>query len=152
MKSVFFLSLVLMVTRVNAEEFFPASCNPLVVPKESVLLKTKEPLLVLVHNVSSGDLWITHPVTEPNASAGWSSHLETGNWSALVVDKAAFELSCIESKPGHEQQVPCAGVIAVCEWHKIKIPSRGTFWAGENMTLAALTSHLGNQGYVLPGA
>ena len=154
MKYLLLLLFIAMGAVAHAEEGFPVACQAVAVQQESVTLKTKQPLLVLIHNLSRGDLWITHPVSDPSASAGWSSHLEAGNWSALAVDKESFELSCIESKPGHEQQVPCVGVIAVCEWSTVKLPAQaiGTFWAGENMTLQALTAHLGGRGYGLPAA
>lgn len=152
MKFVFSLIFILVTNNVNAEKNFPVACNPVAVQKESVMLETKQPQVVLIHNSSASDLWITHPVDDPGASAGWSSHLEAGNWSALVVDKKSFELNCIESKPGHEQQVPCAGMVAICEWPTVKIPAdvTGSFWAGENMSLQSLTAQLGGHGYVLP--
>lgn len=152
MKFVFSLIFILVANNVNAQESFPAACNPVAVQKESVMLEAKQPRVVLIHNLSASDLWITHPVVDPGASAGWSSHLEAGNWSALVVDKKSFELNCIESKPGHEQQVPCAGMVAICEWLAVKIPAdvKGSFWAGENMSLSSLTAQLGGHGYVLP--
>lgn len=150
MNRMFLLLLVLLTQVVNAEEGFPPSCQPISVLKETILLTTKKPTMVLIHNASSNDLWITHPVSDPSASAGWSSRLEANQWSALALDKDAFELSCIESKPGHEQQVPCAGLLALCEWGTMKIPanSGGTFWAGENMGLSALIEYLGGRGFV----
>ncbi|MGQ3890741.1 hypothetical protein [Legionella sp. CNM-4043-24] len=143
---------VLLVSAAQADDNFPASCQPIAVQSDSLILKTTKPLVVLIHNISSSDLWITHPVSDPGASAGWSSRLQAGNWSALSVDKASFELSCIESKPGHEQQVPCVGMIGVCEWPGVKIPAQltGTFWAGEDMALPALTAHIGGRGFVIP--
>ena len=152
MKLLLGLLILLAGTSVHAEVIFPASCKPILVKDESIVLNAKEPQVVLIHNLSASDLWITHPVSDPSASAGWSSRLESGNWSALTVDKEAFELSCIESKPGHEQQVPCAGVTAVCEWQGAKTPEQttGTFWAGENLSLQTLTAHLNGRGFKLP--
>lgn len=152
MKYLLSLLLLLNIHTSYAEDGFPASCKPIAVQGESIVLKTKQPQVVLIHNLSASDLWITHPVSDPSASAGWSSRLEAGNWSALTVDKESFELSCIESKPGHEQQVPCSGVTAICEWQNVKIPEQltGTFWAGENLTLQALTGHLHGRGFEWP--
>ncbi len=152
MKRIWSLFLVLAAGGVNAADNFPATCNPVAVQKDSPVLQAKQAQVVLIHNISTSDLWITHPVKDPGASAGWSSHLEADNWSALVVDKDSFELNCIESKPGHEQQVPCVGLISVCEWPGVKIPAdaKGTFWAGENLPLQTLTAQLGGHGYGLP--
>jgi hypothetical protein len=99
-------------------------------------------------------LWVTHPVTNPGASAGWTTRLQGGNWTALALKKGPFVLNCIESRPGHEQQVPCEGEIAVCKWNakKVKIPadSQGTtFWVAEDMSLDALIAAVGARGFVL---
>ena len=153
MKFVWPIFLLFLVGAVYADEkIIPSSCKPVPVEGESVLLTAKKPLLVMIHNVSNTDLWITHPVSEPSASAGWSSRLQAGNWSALALDKEAFELSCIESKPGHEQQIPCNGVISVCSWSEMTMPKQAisTYWAGENMILPNLMAHLGGHGFELP--
>ena len=144
--------LVFFTAMAQAQDGFPPTCQALSVQGETLTLEPKQPEVFLIQNLSSNDIWITHPVSEPSASAGWSSRLEAGNWSALTVDKKAFELSCIESRPGHEQQIACEGVLAVCGWASVKLPANanGTFWAGENMTLAALTAELGGRGYVVP--
>lgn len=146
--------LLLLSVGAYADEGFPPRCQPIAVQNESVMLKADKPMVVLIHNLSSSDLWITHPVSDPGASAGWSSRLQAGNWSALTVDKPSFELGCIESRPGHEQQVPCVGMIGVCEWTGVKIPAQltGTFWAGEDMALKALTAHIGGRGFEIPVA
>lgn len=150
----YFLAIILILGSLNAsaDEIFPAACKPVMVHEELVKLSAEVPILVMIHNLSTLDIWITHPVSEPSASAGWSSRLQAGNWSALALDKKSFELSCIESRPGHEQQVPCAGLLAVCQWTPVTTPKSksGTFWAGEDMTLSALTAHVGSRGFVLP--
>ena len=150
----YILSIILMLGAVNtyAEEIFPAGCTPLVVHDELLKLVADKPALVMVHNLSKIDLWITHPVSDPSASAGWSSRLQAGNWSALALDKKSFELSCIESRPGHEQQAPCGGLLAVCQWSDVSAPKAesGTFWAGEDLTLSALMAHVGSRGFILP--
>jgi hypothetical protein len=135
-----------------AEEGFPKGCQPVSVLDTPLILKTtKPPVLALVHNLSNSEVWVTHPVADPGASAGWSSKLQGGNWSAMALQNDTFELNCIESRPGHEQQVPCAGVLAICLWQATKMPAgEGTYWAGEDMSLAALTAHLGGRGFVLP--
>ena len=129
-----------------------SSCHPLPVQGQSVLLSSKKPVVIMIHNLSDSELWITHPVADPGASAGWTSRLSKGKWSALVLDKPSFELSCIESRPGHEQQVPCEGMLAVCEWSAVKITaqSNGTAWAGENKGWSNLITYLGGRGFILP--
>lgn len=148
--SILFISLVSGAYADNSQ--LPSSCKPVQIEDISMTLATEKPILVMIHNLSNSDLWITHPVSEPSASAGWSSRLQAGNWSALALDQDNFELSCIESKPGHEQQVPCHGVISACEWTTVSMPKKekGTFWAAENMALSNLVGHLGGRGFQLP--
>lgn len=152
MKFILSLFFILMANLVHAEERLPSSCKAVTLQEKSVALSTKKPVLAMIHNLSETDLWITHPVSEPSASAGWSSRLQAGNWSSLALDKESFELSCVESKPGHEQQVSCKAVIFVCLWPEVIIPVKqtGTFWAGENMNLSALMAYLGTRGFELP--
>lgn len=144
---------LLLVTCIGfAQDNFPPTCQALPVKGETLNLQTKQPVIILIHNRSENDIWVTHPVSEPNASAGWSSRLSAGNWSALALDKDNFELSCIESRPGHEQQIACEGMIDACNWSAVKVPKTetGTFWAGEDMTLPSLIAALGGRGFVVP--
>jgi hypothetical protein len=137
----------------HAESTLPKGCEAIPVQKASVALKAKHGQLVFIHNISEYDLWITHPVASQGASAGWTSRLQKDNWSALVIDKPSFVLSCIESKPGHEQQIPCAGAIALCQWKKVKITKKepGSFWVSEDLSLKGLRAAIGSRGYVVPG-
>jgi hypothetical protein len=146
-------ALIVFAPMLFAEAALPDGCRVVAVQGDSVILKAKKGRLVFIHNLLATDLWLTHPVNSPGASAGWPSRIQAERWSALVVDKSSFPLSCIESKPGHEQQVACRGVIAVCQWKKVKWPdsSEGSFWAGEDMSLAELRASLGGRGFVLPG-
>jgi len=151
------IGLIVMLAPAMADEIFPAGCVPVEVHEELVKLTTGKPALVMIHNLSNLDLWITHPLSEPNASAGWSSRLQSGHWSALALDKKAFDLSCIESRPGHEQQVPCAGLLSVCQWLNVELSNKvqgasGTFWAGEDLPLSALIAHVGSRGFKVPSS
>lgn len=154
MKLFFSFCVCLLSTVVFAEASLPAGCQPVAVQGQSVTLKSKSSKLAFIHNLSKADLWITHPVTDPGASAGWTSRLQPDHWSALALAKPPFVLTCIESKPGHEQQVPCEGAIAVCQWKGVKVPDnvQGTFWAGEDMSLSALMEAIGGRGFILPVA
>lgn len=154
MKLLMSISLLCLSFAGFAESTLPAGCQALAVQGETVTVKAKEAKLVFIHNITGNDLWITHPVADSGASAGWTSRLESGNWSALALDKPPFIIGCIESKPGHEQQIPCEGSIAVCQWTQVTVPEgqQGTFWAAENMSLSALTAAVGGRGFVLPVA
>ena len=134
-----------------AKEIFPPRCTPLVVSGEQVVVPASPSTVTMIHNLSSTDLWVTHPVSDPNASTSWSSHLQAGNWSALVLSDEKFELSCIESRPGHEQQVSCATVLAVCLWPAKTLPQKtsNTSWAAEDMPLSPLIAYIKRRGFVI---
>lgn len=148
-----FLGCLLVSLGVAAESTLPVGCQAVPVQGEQVTLQGKKSNLYFIHNLTSADLWITHPLTNPSASAGWTTRIQGGNWSALALKKGPFALNCIESRPGHEQQVPCEGQIAVCKWKGVKISKKdqgSTFWVAEDMSVSALTAAVGARGFVIP--
>jgi len=147
------LTIILLISFVsNAKEIFPPKCKPLMVNDELLKLSAEKPVIVMIHNLSNVELWLTHQEKDSSANAGWSSKLQANNWSSLALTEKSFDISCIESQPGHEQQAPCNGLIAACVWSNVEMPESlsGTFWAGEDMTLSALTAHIGSRGVILP--
>lgn len=137
---------------VHAEEIFPAGCKPFVTQDAQVSIPKGKSGIIMVHNLTDGDLWVTRPISDPNSSPTWSSLLHAGSWSALAWQGEEFKLSCIESRPGHEQQVSCADALALCQWSKAKLPAQLTtsMWAGENMSLSALMAYIQRRGFELP--
>lgn len=152
MKNSLLILFLILSGTVQAEEVYPSGCVPFVVSGDLVDLPAAKSTVTLVHNLSKTDIWITHPVSDPSASAGWSSHLQAGNWSALTIDDKKFELSCIESRPGHEQQVACSTVLAVCQWSASHLPENasGSFWVAEDMSLSPMIAYIKRRGFVLP--
>lgn len=152
-----FLSTVLfcmLAFNVQAQEVYPQGCVPWPIHDANPTITTAEPSIFMLHNLSDQDLWVIRSAntsTEP----GLSSLLASGQWSALVINvkSASLSLKCIESKPGHEQEISCAHSLAICQWPKARLPElkAGIIWAGENMSLAPLQAFLGRQGYVLQG-
>lgn len=144
--------LVLSSSVIAAESTLPKGCQAVTVQGNEVSIRAKKNALVFIHNLALVDVWVTHPETGPEVGTSWTSRLQGEKWSALSLAKGPFALNCIESRPGHEQQVPCEGVIAVCTWNKVKFPenTQGTFWVAEDMSLSALKAAVGARGYVLP--
>ena len=132
-------------------EVYPKKCIPFVVQGGLLNINLKPPAVVMIHNLSKHDLWMTHQANE-GVSAGWSSKLTSGRWSALAMTKSLFNLSCIESTPGHEQNIACSEAIAACVWSPIKMPenSSGIFWAGENRSLSTLIAYIERRGFARP--
>jgi hypothetical protein len=142
---------IILVARAEAKEIYPYACKPFVIHDETVTLPAKKPRLIMLHNLSNADLWITHPMSEQDTFQSFSTRLQSNHWSALALDDNMFELNCIESKPGHEQQVPCAQTLAMCEWpltnpDNTQVP----VWAAEDMPLTTLTAYMSRHGFELP--
>lgn len=152
MRQMIFYVLMIASCGVFAEAPFPYECKVLPVTGVTVMLPGDGQSLMMIHNLSDVDLWITHPISDPSASAGWSSRLQSNRWSSFALGSHSFELSCIESKPGHEQQVACSGVLSLCQWSNVTTTDKQPppFWAGENMLLPELLGHLAQRGYKLP--
>lgn len=137
----------------QANSRLPSQCKPLAIKDEAVSLSTSQTRVLMIRNRSDIDLWINHPVSDPGASAGWITRLQPGNWSALVLNQKSFKLSCIESKPGHEQTVPCNSVLTVCEWSGAALPKAdemGSYWASENKSLEGVAAEMEQRGFGLP--
>lgn len=149
---VMWMVLVGMSSSLWAQHHAPASCQPIPVRGQSVMLNTKKPVLFILHNLSASELWVTHTDNDKGVSAGFDSRLQAGKWSAVVVDSQTFDLSCVESIPGHEQVIPCEGVLSICKWSKVKITTkqRGTYWVSENKGWVNLLSDIGGQGFSVP--
>jgi hypothetical protein len=150
MRSIFFIIIIFSSWALKAQEVLPNGCLPLVVKTDSVTLSSEKYPLILVHNISDSVLWITHPAGSEGES-GWSSRLQPGKWSVLVLNNSPIKFSCIESKPGHEQQASCRDVLAICQWPKAKVPEKksGIFWAAEDMGMLPLKAYIGRLGFTL---
>lgn len=144
----FFFSLfvILQCSIVFADQNLLEDCKPINLVKSTINLKEKLPNLIVIYNKTKTNLWITHPITNPSASAGWSSHLHPNKWSVLALNENPFELSCVESKPGHEQQISCLEVILLCKWTKktkLKLKANeNTYWFAEDLTKKQLWKRL----------
>lgn len=136
----------------HSTEMFPAACKAFAIKGEDLHIPSGDLRVLMLHNLSAFDVWVTHPASDADFDSGWSSRLQGNQWSALALDKKNLVLNCIESKPGHEQQVSCEQALAACEWPITSRPkhTHGVFWAGENMTLSALTAYIGRHGFELP--
>lgn len=96
------------------------SCVPAVVKVEDkniILPGPEDPkgkVVYFFNNISKKSLWLDHPVERPSASAGWSSYLRAGNWSALAINRKNFKISCAEIQPGKVDYQNCAESIVIC--------------------------------------
>ncbi len=104
--------------------------------------------LYLLNNTSDSDYWITHPVKDPGASAGWTSDINPGNWSAFTVNIPGFELTCVKTGQSSMKTLTCEKVLKVC---RISKPSfepdmRGNYRVSEDKPLGAVLDEIRERG------
>ncbi len=136
-----------------AGEVLPPFCKPIALHGETILLNSDKPRLVLFHNLSKTDVWIIQPdIAAETNDMPLSTQITPNQWAALAIDQSATPLQCIESSPGHEQQLACEQALAVCEWSLPQLPKErhGAFFAAESSNLTPLTAYLGRFGFELP--
>lgn len=153
MKLIPLFGLFLLSSSTFAESILPPKCEAVAVVGESVTVQAKKNKLIFIHNITNTDLWITEQSDPLGETSQLTGRLQTDKWSALGLTKGSLILNCIESRPGHEQQIPCEGAIAVCLWNKATFPpnhEHSNFWAGEDQSLPGITATLGAHGFVLP--
>jgi len=141
-----FLVLLLICQNVWAAPF---SCTPIkMVVQNKILLLSNDNLatakIYFVKNTSARSLWIDHPVAHPSASAGWASYLRSGNWSAIVLDRKSFSISCVAIQPGKADALDCAEMLSVCVPQNMAVKSlrKGTYWLVEDQPWAAFWAAL----------
>ncbi|OGV33191.1 MAG: hypothetical protein A3E88_04855 [Legionellales bacterium RIFCSPHIGHO2_12_FULL_35_11] len=152
MRSTIFISALLLSNFIYAEEIYPSGCLPVVIKGNSLILSAEKYNIIAVHNLSKGELWVINPGYETGFNP-LSSKLQAEKWSSLVLNKQlnSYILNCIESSPGHEQQISCRDTLAVCYWPKALVPEnrKGIFWIGEDMDMLPLTAYLWRLGFSL---
>lgn len=152
MKAMLFFATLFLSFLGYAKSSVPPQCTVMAVMGETVTLKAQKNKLLFIHNIADTDLWITGQ-EQIGDNGRLTSKLQKGNWSALGLIKGDVSINCIESRPGHEQQIPCQGAIVVCQWKKASFPANHehiNFWVEENLSLASLKESLGAHGFGLP--
>lgn len=132
---------------------FPSGCvsegyeyrnNNLIINQSSSNLN-----LYLIHNVSEENFWLNHAMTDdPGASAGWGSEINTGNWSAIAMNKENFEMNCTILGAGEVKDLDCEKLVKVCKIQKPVFNSQdsGSYWVSENKPLNDLLESIKNGG------
>lgn len=104
--------------------------------------------IFLLQNVSGAAFQVTHPVKNVGASAGWTSEIGPGRWSAFAAEGEDFALSCMQLTDGDMKTLPCEKVLKVCELPDPKMPAdlSGSFWVSEDKELNALLEDVKSRG------
>jgi len=96
------------------------------------------PILYLLHNTSSQRFYFDYG-DHHGMDAGWSSWIAPKHWSAILINKPRFLLTCgqlFKTKAG-VKSLDCARLVTVYRV-KPELPSHGlgTYWVAEDQPLA----------------
>ncbi|MFY7697766.1 MAG: hypothetical protein ACOVQX_02970 [Legionella sp.] len=153
MRLIWFIVLVLSTYHAWANnDRYPPGCNAMVVNAARIKILSKNSI-IMIHNKSKHELWLIHPSSKKSVGAGWSTRLQSGHWSALAIyNNQVFEIGCVESQPGHEQEIPCTDELLVCQYpmHQMTAKNGANHWIAEDMRLSALLAFVTTQGFKLP--
>jgi hypothetical protein len=129
------------------------SCPPLKLKSQNnnIILDastTATTQIYFLKNHSSKSLWLDHPVKNASASAGWTSYLRPNEWSALLIDKKGFSLSCSVIQPGKVETLDCEQALTVCKPAHFTYTStrKGSYWLVEAKSWKELLKALEKRG------
>lgn len=135
-----FLSLLISCLSLQTYASNTFHCTPLTLQPENntiVLPGVDQPRttkLYFFKNISPKSLWIDHPVAKPSASAGWSTYLQPGRWSVLLLNRKNFAINCSVILPGVVETKNCAKTLAICTPKNAAYESKrkGSYWLTED--------------------
>jgi hypothetical protein len=129
-----------------AKEYFPKGCKALPLKTVNMELEAQPDQLMFMHNISPHEIWLANP-SRPK----WTVGLQPGRWNVLYLPQGTTHWRCIQSETGHEQQVSCQEVIAVCQW-PATIPKgleqKVEGWVLENQSIVVAHAYLQRMGWL----
>jgi hypothetical protein len=158
--SKFFLSAVLLMSSCAYANTSPAT-TPAVASKKNVAVHCKKnrqiavrkqrfylnvldakPKVYFIHNTSKQTFWLNHE-TGQSMSAGWSSQIAPGQWSAILLNTRNFNLTCTQIGSAGVACLNCADLISVCQATNVNTAkTTGEYWIAENQTYPHLIAQL----------
>lgn len=141
---------LIVVSAAAAKSIFPLQCkvSGLQYKNSKVILfaqHTTKPRLYAIQNNSKNVVWLSHERGNRGVGAGWDSRLNSQHWSALLMTRPKFDLTCHIQKPKSRMKaVPCKQVLRICQfsWLYSKNPLSGGYWVGENLPLPDLMKRI----------
>ncbi len=115
---------------------------------EGASASTPQGQLYFFKNTSKQSLWLDRLNKKESASAGWSSYLRPTNWTALLLDKKEFTLSCAVLTPGKVDYVNCGQAISVCTPAHAALTTnhKGSYWVAEDLPWDVFVKMLSKRG------
>lgn len=106
--------------------------------------------IYFIKNISSQSLWLDHPVEHAKTGSGagsTSSYLRPGQWSAILLNRKNYALSCAEIQPGKVAYQDCLKAISVCAPQQFTYESKrkGSYWLAEDQSWDDLAKNIGKR-------
>ncbi len=128
-------------------------CTPVPIKKtgdDIILLINPPPKTSLIYfftNQGTKSMFVDHP-SGRGASAGWSSYLRPGHWSATALNKSNFTVHCSTIEPGKVIPLDCSKMLSVCAPNNptITTPLKGSYWLTEDKKWDAFVKALETKG------
>lgn len=133
----------------------PESCAPVPfkIENNNIVLSSqpdqpKTSQIYFITNYSQQSIFIDHPSSNPGASAGWSSYLRSGHWSALALNKKSFAIQCAMIQPGKVVMLNCSKTIRICAPKNLTTKNRikGNYWLAEDKEWEGFVKALSKRG------
>ena len=114
-----------------------ASTNVQVAQNITLNTTTATPTLYVFHNTSKQAFFFNHE-SGRGMSAGWASQIDPDQWTAILMDKSKFALTCTLVNSAGNQTTSCAQLVQACQLQTKAALSKDNYWVAENKTQAEL--------------
>lgn len=116
--------------------------QPLTIQNDFYVLNANDqPLCFIINNKTTQSLWLDRHFgkNHPPVSAGWSSQIDGGKWSALILQHGTFILSCSRLDNNKIEVLNCKKFIKIVPM-QFKDLNHDVFsgWLSENQNFFAL--------------
>ncbi len=141
----------------HSDKFFLKKCNQegiKVINKQLILNFNKkinnDSWVYLLQNISDQPVYINHPAEHPGtASAGWMSRLDEKQWSALMLTRKNFMITCQSNLANAIKEQPaCKKLIKIYRFkpQTLSTDKQGNYWIVENKSLNRVIKNMNIRG------
>lgn len=129
-----------------AKEYLPKGCQAIALQGMNIDSAPTTKRLYFFHNISGKEIWLANRQF-PKLTVG----VQPEAWNILYVPQQASSWRCIQVETGHEQQVACQEVIALCEWvaeAPETLKTKNASWLVENQSILVAKAYLQRMGWL----
>lgn len=141
-----FLILNLCSNLVLAKEYLPTGCQAVALQGMNIDSIPTTKKLYFFHNISGKEIWLANRQS-PKLTVG----MQPEAWNILYAPQQPLSWRCIQVETGHEQQVACQEVMALCEWAAQapdSLNTKSASWLVENQSILVAKAYLQRMGWL----